>query len=98
VRSASARPPTRLASHRNRRRTFEPTTHDWLTLIVTANLKREAEEDWGAEADVLAQPRQITGAHPFSRSSVVVSAVLLGAIVLYAATGWLWLVVHEGLH
>jgi hypothetical protein len=22
----------------------------------------------------------------------------LGAIVLYGVTGWLWLVVHEGLH
>jgi hypothetical protein len=30
--------------------------------------------------------------------AVVVGAMFLGAVVLYAATGWLWLVVHEGLH
>jgi|GraSoiStandDraft_44_1057316.scaffolds.fasta_scaffold66707_3 hypothetical protein len=28
---------------------------------------------------------------------VVVGAAALGAVVLYAATTWLWLVVHEGL-
>jgi hypothetical protein len=30
--------------------------------------------------------------------SALVGAVFLGAVVLYAATGWLWLVVHQGLH
>jgi hypothetical protein len=29
---------------------------------------------------------------------VVIGAVALGAVVLYAATSWLWLVVHQGLH
>jgi hypothetical protein len=28
---------------------------------------------------------------------VVMGAAALGAIVLYAATTWLWIVVHEGL-
>jgi hypothetical protein len=30
--------------------------------------------------------------------AVVIGAAALGAVVLYAATSWLWLVVHEGLH
>ena len=29
--------------------------------------------------------------------AVVVGAAAFGAVVLYAATTWLWLVVHEGL-
>jgi hypothetical protein len=29
---------------------------------------------------------------------VVIGAVALGAVVLYVATSWLWLVVHQGLH
>jgi hypothetical protein len=29
---------------------------------------------------------------------VVIGAAALGAVVLYAATSWLWLVVHQGLH
>jgi hypothetical protein len=29
---------------------------------------------------------------------VVIGAVALGAVILYAATSWLWLVVHQGLH
>jgi hypothetical protein len=28
---------------------------------------------------------------------VVMGAAALGAVVLYAATSWLWLVVHQGL-
>jgi hypothetical protein len=28
---------------------------------------------------------------------VVVGAAALGAVVLYGATSWLWLVVHQGL-
>ena len=31
-------------------------------------------------------------------SAVVIGTTALGAVVLYAATGWLWLVVHQGLH
>jgi hypothetical protein len=31
-------------------------------------------------------------------SAVVVGSAVLAAVVLYGATGWLWLVVHEGLH
>jgi hypothetical protein len=30
--------------------------------------------------------------------AMVVGTMLLGAVILYASTGWLWLVVHEGLH
>jgi hypothetical protein len=29
---------------------------------------------------------------------VVIGTTMLAAIILYAVTGWLWLVVHEGLH
>ena len=29
--------------------------------------------------------------------AVVIGATALGAVVLYAATSWLWLVIHEGL-
>jgi len=29
---------------------------------------------------------------------VVIGTTALGAVVLWAATGWLWLVVHQGLH
>jgi hypothetical protein len=29
---------------------------------------------------------------------MVISTGVLGAAILYAVTGWLWLVVHEGLH
>ena len=31
-------------------------------------------------------------------STAVIGIAALGAVVLWAATGWLWLVVHEGLH
>jgi hypothetical protein len=31
-------------------------------------------------------------------SAVVVGSVALAAVVLYGATGWLWLVVREGMH
>jgi hypothetical protein len=31
-------------------------------------------------------------------SAVVIGTTALGAGVLWAATGWLWLVVHQGLH
>ena len=31
-------------------------------------------------------------------SAVVIGTAALGAVVLWAATGWLWLVVHQGLH
>jgi hypothetical protein len=30
--------------------------------------------------------------------AIIVGGGTRGAVVLYAATGWLWLVVHEGLH
>ncbi len=30
--------------------------------------------------------------------AVVIGAAALGAVVLYAATTWLWLVAHQGLH
>jgi hypothetical protein len=29
---------------------------------------------------------------------VVIGVTALGAVVLYAVTGWLWLVAHQGLH
>jgi hypothetical protein len=29
---------------------------------------------------------------------VVIGTAALGAVLLYAATSWLWLVVHQGLH
>jgi len=31
-------------------------------------------------------------------SAVVIAVTALAAVVLWAITGWLWLVVHEGLH
>ena len=31
-------------------------------------------------------------------SAVVIGTSALGAVVLYAVTGWLWLVVHQSLH
>ena len=31
-------------------------------------------------------------------SAVVIGTSALGAVVLYAVTGWLWLVLHQGLH
>jgi len=31
-------------------------------------------------------------------SATVIGIAAFGAVVLWAATGWLWLVVHEGLH
>ena len=31
-------------------------------------------------------------------SAAVIGIAALGAVVLWAPTGWLWLVVHEGLH
>jgi hypothetical protein len=30
--------------------------------------------------------------------AVIVGVGALGAVVLYGATGWLWLIVHERLH
>jgi hypothetical protein len=30
-------------------------------------------------------------------SAMVIGTGALGAVILYAVTGWLWLVVHEGL-
>jgi multisubunit Na+/H+ antiporter MnhC subunit len=30
--------------------------------------------------------------------AVVIGTTTLAAVILYAVTGWLWLVVHEGLH
>jgi len=31
-------------------------------------------------------------------SAVVIGTAGLGAVVLWVATGWLWLVLHQGLH
>jgi hypothetical protein len=31
-------------------------------------------------------------------SAVVIAVAALAAVILWAVTGWLWLVVHEGLH
>jgi hypothetical protein len=31
-------------------------------------------------------------------SAVVLAITALAAVILWAVTGWLWLVVHEGLH
>src|SRR5262249_53744935 len=47
---------------------------------------RQAEEECGAKADGRTQSAQITCANSFPRDRAD------------AATGWLWLVVHEGLH
>ena len=30
--------------------------------------------------------------------TVVIGTMMLAAVILYAVTGWLWLVVHQGLH
>ena len=30
--------------------------------------------------------------------TVVIGTTMLATVILYAVTGWLWLVVHEGLH
>jgi multisubunit Na+/H+ antiporter MnhC subunit len=30
--------------------------------------------------------------------AVVVGTTMLAAVILYAVTGWFWLVVHQGLH
>jgi hypothetical protein len=30
--------------------------------------------------------------------TVVIGVMMLGAVIVYAVTGWLWLVVHQGLH
>jgi hypothetical protein len=30
-------------------------------------------------------------------STVVIGVTMLGAVILYAVTEWLWLVVHQGL-
>jgi multisubunit Na+/H+ antiporter MnhC subunit len=30
--------------------------------------------------------------------AVVIGATMLVAVILYAVTGWFWLVVHHGLH
>ena len=30
--------------------------------------------------------------------AVVIGTTMLAAVILYAVTGWVWLVVHEGLH
>jgi hypothetical protein len=31
-------------------------------------------------------------------SAVVIAVAALAAVILWAATSWLWLVIHEGLH
>jgi hypothetical protein len=28
---------------------------------------------------------------------MVIGTIMLGAVILYAVTGWLWLVLHQGL-
>jgi len=30
--------------------------------------------------------------------TAVIGVMMLGAVIVYAVTGWLWLVVHQGLH
>ena len=30
--------------------------------------------------------------------TVVIGVMMLGAVIVYAVTSWLWLVVHQGLH
>jgi hypothetical protein len=30
--------------------------------------------------------------------AIVIGTGAVGAVILYAVTGWLWLVVHQGLH
>jgi hypothetical protein len=34
----------------------------------------------------------------FLLGAIICGVMALGAVVLWAATSWLWLVVHEGLH
>jgi multisubunit Na+/H+ antiporter MnhC subunit len=31
-------------------------------------------------------------------ATIVIGFTMLGAVILYAVTEWLWLVVHQGLH
>jgi hypothetical protein len=30
--------------------------------------------------------------------AMVIGTMMLGAVILYAVTGWLWLVLHQGRH
>jgi hypothetical protein len=48
-------------------------------------------------ANVCTQSRKIASRNLFF-GAIIVGVGALGAVVLYGTTGWLWLVVHEGLH
>jgi hypothetical protein len=70
-----------------------------------AGSERERPKWIGADAEMLA-PLERGPTFPPSRplrysllaSVVVIVATVLAAVVLYAVTEWLWLVVHQGLH
>jgi hypothetical protein len=42
------------------------------------------------------QPRPLR--HILPAAALVIGATVLGAVILYGVTGWLWLVAHQGLH
>jgi hypothetical protein len=44
----------------------------------------------------LPSPRPLR--HTLAASVVVIGVMLLSAVILWVVTGWLWLVVHQGLH
>jgi multisubunit Na+/H+ antiporter MnhC subunit len=57
----------------------------------------------GLPEDIAAEPlKMLTPQRPLAQSlvlgAVVIGIMAVGAVVLYAATGWLWLIVHQGLH
>jgi hypothetical protein len=64
---------------------FAPPRRDW------CRASREA-------SNVRTQSAKVASRNPLAWGAVIVGVGALGAVVLYGATGWLWLVVHEGLH
>jgi hypothetical protein len=65
-------------------------------------VKLEAEENWGkhkaSSHKKCPRPPQRPLRQSLLWSAVVIAVTALAAVVLWAITGWLWLVVHEGLH
>jgi multisubunit Na+/H+ antiporter MnhC subunit len=55
-----------------------------------------------SDGDVVAKHLRATVNRPVGQTlllgAVVIGTTMLAAVILYAVTGWLWLVVHEGLH
>ena len=54
--------------------------------------------DAGKSVSILAPRANRSLGQTLLLGAVVIGTMMIAAVILYAITGWLWLVVHQGLH